>query len=221
MARIAGVTRDQTRDRLLASAAEVFARRGFDGATVAEIADGAGLSTGAIYGLFGSKAGLFAATVEARAATELDRWLRPGDGGAGGEGGLTGMLRARGEALNRRIERDGTLLVQAILAGRESPDLVAELRNALAVREHRLAELLELAQDAGELTSGVPATAAVRFLAMLGFGATLLGVLGAEPVPDDQWSALVRWLVDAARPAPAAAGGDGGDGTDGPGGGER
>jgi AcrR family transcriptional regulator len=202
VARRAGVTRDQTRDRLLKSATEVFSRQGFDGATVAEIASSAGLSTGAIYGLFGSKAALFAATVEARAATELDRWLRPGDGSAGD---LARMLRERGEALNHRNEHDGMLLVQAILAGSSSPELVVELREVLAARERRLSDLLTAAQAAGRLTSELPASAAVRFLVMLGFGATLVRALGTQPVPDDQWSSLIRWLVDTVSPASASA----------------
>jgi len=48
-----------TRDTLVASAAAVFARRGFDGASLEEIADAAGFTRGAIYKNFSGKEDLF------------------------------------------------------------------------------------------------------------------------------------------------------------------
>jgi AcrR family transcriptional regulator len=187
------VTPDQTRERLLASAAALFARKGLNGATLAEIAADAGLSTGAVYGLFTGKAELFAAAVEARAEAELDRVLRSEAVG----GSVTSMLRARGEALNTRSGHEGALLIQAIMAADHDPALVTHLAASLAAREQHLTGLVEAAQAAGELDDGLPARAAVRFLAMLGLGATLLGVLDVDPVPAEEWSELIRRLVDA------------------------
>src|SRR5260370_41203764 len=46
MGRISGVTAGQTRERLLCAAADVFARRGYDGTRVADIAAAAGVSNG-------------------------------------------------------------------------------------------------------------------------------------------------------------------------------
>jgi AcrR family transcriptional regulator len=51
--------RQHTRDLLLDAAEEVFARRGFDGASLEEIAENAGYTRGAIYKHFGSKEELF------------------------------------------------------------------------------------------------------------------------------------------------------------------
>lgn len=51
--------RTETRSRLLESAAEVFARRGYAAASVSEIVDGAGCSTGALYAHFEGKSDLF------------------------------------------------------------------------------------------------------------------------------------------------------------------
>src|SRR5262249_19491308 len=56
--RIAGVTGAQTRDRLLRAAACAFAERGYDGTRVADIAAAAGVSNGALYAHFASKADL-------------------------------------------------------------------------------------------------------------------------------------------------------------------
>jgi len=58
MGRIAGVTAAETRQRLLRAAADVFAERGYDGTRVADIAAAAGVSNGALYAHFGSKAEL-------------------------------------------------------------------------------------------------------------------------------------------------------------------
>ena len=54
----------RTRDRLIAAAARVFARRGFHGASVDEIADEAELTKGAVYSNFASKDELFLGVVE-------------------------------------------------------------------------------------------------------------------------------------------------------------
>ena len=58
MGRIAGVTAAETRERLLRAAADVFAERGYDGTRVADIAAAAGVSNGALYAHFASKADL-------------------------------------------------------------------------------------------------------------------------------------------------------------------
>jgi AcrR family transcriptional regulator len=53
-----------TRDALVAAAARVFFRRGFQGAGLREIASEAGLTTGAVYSNFDGKADLFLAVLE-------------------------------------------------------------------------------------------------------------------------------------------------------------
>src|ERR1700758_4919387 len=63
MGRVAGVTAEETRERLLLAAADVFARRGYDGARVADIAAAADVSSGALYAHFGSKAELLVAAL--------------------------------------------------------------------------------------------------------------------------------------------------------------
>lgn len=59
-----------TRQRLLEAASEVFLEKGYDGTRVAEIARRAGLTTGAIYGNFHSKADLLTAALAAGCSTQ-------------------------------------------------------------------------------------------------------------------------------------------------------
>ena len=61
---------ERTRDALIASARHVFATRGFEGASLDEIADAAGYTRGAIYKHFANKEDLFFA-VNAAVNTEL------------------------------------------------------------------------------------------------------------------------------------------------------
>jgi AcrR family transcriptional regulator len=56
--------REHTRNLLLDAAAEVFARRGFEGASLEEIAQAAGFTRGAIYNNFDGKEDLFLAVNE-------------------------------------------------------------------------------------------------------------------------------------------------------------
>ncbi|WP_431999214.1 TetR/AcrR family transcriptional regulator [Streptomyces sioyaensis] len=59
-------TKARTRRRLLDAAAHVFARKGFAGASVEEIAESAGFSIGALYSNFGGKEALFLALMAER-----------------------------------------------------------------------------------------------------------------------------------------------------------
>jgi AcrR family transcriptional regulator len=63
MGRIAGMAAAETRERLMRAAANAFAERGYDGTRVADIAAAAGVSNGALYAHFGSKAELLIAAL--------------------------------------------------------------------------------------------------------------------------------------------------------------
>ncbi len=65
----------QTRARLLEAAAQVYARRGFAGATLEEVASEAGFTKGAVYAHFGSKENLLLALVEEHLAGQVAEQL--------------------------------------------------------------------------------------------------------------------------------------------------
>jgi len=64
--------RQQTREYLLQAAAQVFADRGFHGASLDEVAAAAGFTKGAVYSNFKNKEDLFLALLEANQAREMD-----------------------------------------------------------------------------------------------------------------------------------------------------
>src|ERR1700728_3407945 len=72
--------RQQTRDVLLQAAAQVFAERGFHGASLDEVAAAAGFTKGAVYSNFKSKDDLFLALLEASYARELEEIHRTIEG---------------------------------------------------------------------------------------------------------------------------------------------
>jgi AcrR family transcriptional regulator len=90
---------EQTRARIVESAAHVFARRGFARGSLEEIAESAGYSKGAVYSNFASKDELFLAVLDAR----YDHWLdqvaaaleQEGNAGAGLEA-ITRVCSAAG-----------------------------------------------------------------------------------------------------------------------------
>jgi AcrR family transcriptional regulator len=67
--------RAQTRVRLLHAAADVYAQRGFGGATLDEVAAQAGLTKGAVYDHFGSKENLLLALLEEHLAGQVAEQL--------------------------------------------------------------------------------------------------------------------------------------------------
>jgi AcrR family transcriptional regulator len=64
--------RQQTREHLLAAAAQVFAERGFHGASLDEVATVAGFTKGAVYSNFKNKEDLFLALFRARYEAETE-----------------------------------------------------------------------------------------------------------------------------------------------------
>jgi AcrR family transcriptional regulator len=63
--------KELTRRLLLDAAAAIFSRRGFDAASLDEVADAAGFTKGAVYSNFRSKTDLFMALIERRLAEQL------------------------------------------------------------------------------------------------------------------------------------------------------
>ncbi|HET6910923.1 MAG TPA: helix-turn-helix domain-containing protein, partial [Mycobacteriales bacterium] len=116
MGRRAGVSPEQTRSDVLTAAAKVFARAGYDRATVAEIASESGLSTGAIYAHYDGKADLFLAVLRAHMHRELERRVpddEPFDIGS--------LIAGLGADLDRRPAAERRLLIEAVMAAKHDP----------------------------------------------------------------------------------------------------
>lgn len=195
MGRIAGVTPEETRERLLAAAARVFELKGYEGATVAEIAREAGTSSGAIYAHYASKAELLADALRAHSERATAGLLPPG-----GRADVVDLLIALATRLGTREHEATALLVEALLASRRDAELAQVLAGALGEREQLMAALLASGQAAGELTGEVSAEAAARFALMLSLGSMLVRALDLPAADPGDWSTFIRRLIGAFTP---------------------
>jgi AcrR family transcriptional regulator len=107
---------DETRDRILAAAIELFRSRGFAAATMREIAAAAGVATGAAYYYFDSKDAIVLAFYE-HASHELEPLLEEALAGAKD---LEGRVRAMLEVKLNYFEPNRSLL--GALAGHTDPE---------------------------------------------------------------------------------------------------
>ncbi|MGI5270233.1 TetR family transcriptional regulator [Nonomuraea sp. CA-218870] len=195
MGRIAGVTAAETRDRLLRAAADVFAERGYDGTRVADIAAAAGVSNGALYAHFGSKAELLVAALRAYARRLLaDLFADDPDRSA------TGLLLAIGRQLPQRRDARGYLLVEALVTARRDTDVAGPTRDYVGERADWIAGLARVAQGDGELDPALSPEAVAHFCLLLALGSALVPP-DMHTVAEAEWAALLGRVVTGLAPA--------------------
>jgi AcrR family transcriptional regulator len=206
MGRRAGVTSDETRERLLAAAMKVISERGYDGTRVAEVAREAGVTTGAIYNHFDSKADLLTAAI-----------------GGHGPGAFTDLVetepdlsvlevfRRLGAQLPERSREISGALMEIIVATRRDEDVAKALTVSVSDSERQRRELIERGQRTGDVDASLDAAALSRFTTMVAFGSMVADALGLDPVDQQQWAVVIERMlaaVDAHDRAPSDVDGD-------------
>ncbi|MFI7633206.1 TetR family transcriptional regulator [Nonomuraea sp. NPDC049400] len=194
MGRIAGVTAAETRERLLQAAAEVFAERGYDGTRVADIAAAAGVSNGALYAHFSSKADLLVSALKAHGRRMLADLFASGP-----DRSVTELLLVMGRWLPRREGAPGDLIVEALVAARRDQDVARPMRDYLGERADWLADLVRAAQSGSELDPALSPDALAHFCLLLSMGSALVPPT-LHAVDDEEWSALLTRVVAALAP---------------------
>jgi AcrR family transcriptional regulator len=193
---------ERNRAALLASARRVFLERGYHGASVDQIADAAGFSTGVVYSQFGGKADLFLALLEARIAERAAGNARTVEGLAG-DAGLSRLL-AHAASVDRAEPEWGLLVIEFRVHAARDPELG---RRYAAVHQRTLAGMERavtgLYQRAGQ-TPPLPPADLARLLVAVGAGARL--EQAAEP-DSSQAALLVKQLgqLITGRPAPSVS----------------
>jgi AcrR family transcriptional regulator len=160
-------TRTDSRDRILAAAAEVFLNRGFSRANTLEIASRARVSKRELYALFESKQALLEACIRSRAermrvALELpDVTTREALGAA---------LTAFGCGVLREVSQPAVIGMfrLAIAEADHSPELARTLdQQGRTANRRALSAALERAQASGLVPPGHAPTMAAQFLSLL------------------------------------------------------
>jgi AcrR family transcriptional regulator len=202
MGRIAGVTAADTRERLLRAAADVFAARGYDGTRVADIAAAAGVSKGAMYAHYSSKADLLVDALRTHGPRLLADLFA-----ADPSRSITELLLVTGQWLPRRRDARGYLIVEALVAARRDADVALPMRGYIGERADWLGDLMRAAQAGGEIDPGVSPNALAHFCLLLAMGSALV-TPDLHAVDDDEWTTLLARIVTAFAPTgvPAGAG---------------
>jgi AcrR family transcriptional regulator len=199
MGRIAGVTSAETRERLLRAAADAFAERGYEGTRVTDIAAAAGVSNGAMYAHFASKAELLTGALRAHGRRLLADLFAADPGRP-----VTGLLLAAGRCLPRRRDARGRLIVEALAAARRDADVAHLMRDYVGERAGWLAELMRVAQAGGEIDPALSPNALAHLCLLLAMGSALV-TPDLHPVGDEEWAALLsRVIAGLARTAGTA-----------------
>jgi AcrR family transcriptional regulator len=141
-----------TRAALLASARRLFARRGYDGASIRAITKEAHANLGAVTYHFGSKHALYEAVLDqvlSPLAARIERAVAP-------EGSPLERIDAVVRALFEHLKENPDmpqLMLQEIAAGKTPP---APVVRTLGGASSRLAALVRQGQAAGEIRAGDP-----------------------------------------------------------------
>ena len=177
--------RQQTRDHLLAAAAQVFAERGFYGASLDEVAAVAGFTKGAVYSNFESKEGLFLALFKANYDREMDalrETLVASD--VPPEFRLSDFVALIREQTRQAGGNLGVLYQEFWLYAARNPAARDQLTRFADQNVREVAEILEAEWKRQGLEPSEPAERVARIIVVLFHGIGLLGVLQPEVVDD-------------------------------------
>lgn len=139
------------REAALDRAMEVFWRKGFEGATLAELTREMGINPPSLYAAFGNKEGLFTAALD-RYSARIESYLREILAAPTAREVVSRMLHGKADYLTDPANPPGCLYVQGGLAcGDEAKNVPAELARRRARAEVALRERFEQASAEGDL----------------------------------------------------------------------
>ena len=144
---------EQTRSRALEAAARLFQERGYEGTSIAAIAEEAGISPETVYAGFGTKRALLGELVE-RAVRGDDPKPVPEQAGPRALAAATDQreqLRLFAADIARRLERAGPLVAMVAGAARSEPELADLLARLHDTRRRNLATLVDALAANGPL----------------------------------------------------------------------
>ena len=167
-----------TRQRLLELASQVFAEEGYAAGAVRDRAARTDLTSGAIYGNFGSKAGLLLAAIDTHIYDELVQ--EPPEGISQIADVLAHIFSSYPERTQLRA-----LLVEGAVAGRGDDDVRERLSTDQRERLGVWSEIYEVWQERHEIDPELDIRTVVTMLWALELGLGVLEAIGIElPEPD-------------------------------------
>lgn len=143
------LAKQQTREKVLQAARDLFIERGYEGATIRDIARAAGMSTGAVFASFADKNELFDAILNDDFAELVEPMRDAITGATTAREALVGMFGAAYRAHSSQLP-----LIQAALAASwtRTPEAERLRRESMRPIRSLVSEVLERAVERGELT---------------------------------------------------------------------
>jgi AcrR family transcriptional regulator len=191
----------QTRARLIDAAAKVFARRGFQAASVEEIAEEAGYSHGAVYSNFEGKADLFLAVFEDYMAQRV-RELAETQAVLPADAPLEVRARALADQWMDRLARDRESLVlhiEFIAHADRDPELARRFGSRSSAMREALARYIAQYQQEAATELPLPVDDLALVLRALGIGLAIESLVSPDAVRHDLYGDFVESLVSLMR----------------------
>lgn len=179
---------DEVRERLLRAAAQVFARKGYEGTKILDIVRQAGLSTGAVYGRFSSKDALLKEAVVGRAPHAVRMSDHPGE--------RVADVIARASAIpSGPLTDHEAVRLEAAVAARRHPEVATALAEAQAGQRKLVQPLVEAAAADGTVAPSVDPEAVLYFVRTLQMGLLAQRASGARAPEPAAWRDLIDRVV--------------------------
>ncbi len=181
-----------TRARLIETAAEAFVEDGYGATSVRDIGERSGMTSGAIYGHFSSKATLLGEAVKQRIIEDLEL-----HGGRPYEERTLADWLAHNARDYRTREALRALIVEGAAAARIDDDARRLLHEVVTAKLDEWAVIYrEIWADEG-LDPDVDPEAALYLLFAAEVGLGVLEALDVEPPKPAKWSTVIRRMVGA------------------------
>jgi AcrR family transcriptional regulator len=175
---IRGRPRSFDMDLALERALDVFWRKGYEGASVADLTEAIGINPPSLYAAFGSKEGVFRAALDRYQAKHAERWDAALAAPTAYEV-ASRLLMGVADELGDKSKPQGCLMVQGALAAGEECDAVkkelAERREASVVQ---VRERLKRAKREGDLPKDADPASLARYIATIIHGMAVQAASG-------------------------------------------
>jgi AcrR family transcriptional regulator len=193
-------TQERTRERVVAAAAKVFARRGYHRATVDEIASEAGFTIGALYSNFSGKEDLFLAIADRQVEERVAEVAAMGDAAEGDE-----PSENAAEQLRAFLERDPEwplLFYEFWSLSVRNPELQGELAKRRDAIRDALADTLERVAKRHGFKLRFPAPVLATAIAASLNGLAFERAADPKALPDEVFAEFVTAVLGCAIAAP-------------------
>jgi len=183
---------ESTRERIVGSAARLFAERGFENVSMPAIAKASGITAGAIYKHFESKADLLFEVVK-RALQSIPLFVHDGD--QGNDAAALASLAAAYTEPELKLVRQ--LSIELHSAAAKDAKIFRVLLRGDEAAMRRMSESVGRAQQAGKLDPSLNPELVARALSVFIMGLTHMETLHPHLVGDRGWHDFVRGRIAA------------------------